>query len=81
MLKKIYNYKVGDKVVTPTGEVATVVKETYKGERLVLKYDKVPEWNGDVTKGVRHVNEVTLAKEHVTPLKVELYSTCKVVMR
>ncbi len=43
MLKKIYDYKVGDKVVTPTGAIATVVKETYKGERLILKYDEVPE--------------------------------------
>ena len=30
----IYNYKPGDKVITPTGKVATVVKETYQGERL-----------------------------------------------
>ena len=29
----IYNYKPGDKVITPTGKVATVVKETYQGER------------------------------------------------
>tara|TARA_R100000388_G_scaffold49746_1_gene37247 strand:+ start:1180 stop:1425 length:246 start_codon:yes stop_codon:yes gene_type:complete len=78
----IYNYKPGDKVITPTGKVATVVKETYQGERLVLRYDNVPEWQGEgTTKGVRHVTEVTLQKEFVKPLKQELYSTCQVVYR
>ena len=79
---KIYNYKPGDKVITPTGKVATVVKETYQGERLILRYDNVPEWQGEgTTKGVRHVTEVTLQKEFVKPLKQELYSTCQVVYR
>lgn len=78
----IYNYKPGDKVITPTGKVATVVKETYQGERLILKYEDVPEWHGnEVTKGVRNVTEVTLQKEFVKPLKQELYSTCQVVYR
>jgi len=78
----IYNYKPGDKVITPTGKVATVVKETYQGERLILRYDNVPEWQGEgTTKGVRHVTEVTLQKEFVKPLKQELYSTCQVVYR
>jgi hypothetical protein len=78
----IYNYKPGDKVITPTGKVATVVKETYQGERLILRYDNVPEWQGEgITKGVRHVTEVTLQKEFVKPLKQELYSTCQVVYR
>ncbi len=91
MLKKIYDYKVGDKVVTPTGKVATVVKETYQGERLILEYEETPEWQTNDTidikklklkgNGYRHIKSVTLAKEHVTPLKVELYSTCKVVVR
>ena len=78
----IYNYKPGDKVITPTGKIATVVKETYQGERLILRYDNVPEWQGEgTTKGVRHVTEVTLQKEFVKPLKQELYSTCQVVYR
>jgi|TARA_R100001129_G_C5308383_1_gene244451 hypothetical protein len=82
MLKKIYDYKVGDKVVTPTGAIATVVKETYKGERLILKYDEVPEWQGEeATKSLRHADSVTLAKEHVKPIKQDLYTTCKVVVR
>ena len=81
-MAKIYNYKPGDKVITPTGKVATVVKETYQGERLILRYDNVPEWQGEgTTKGVRHVTEVTLQKEFVKPLKQELYSTCQVVYR
>ena len=78
----IYNYKPGDKVITPTGKVATVVKETYQGERLVLRYDNVPEWQGEgTTKGVRHVTEVTLQKEFVKPLKQELYTTCQVTYK
>ena len=81
-MAKIYNYKPGDKVITPTGKIATVVKETYQGERLILRYDNVPEWQGEgTTKGVRHVTEVTLQKEFVKPLKQELYSTCQVVYR
>jgi hypothetical protein len=81
-MPNIYDYKPGDKVITPTGKVATVVKETYQGERLILRYEDVPEWHGnEVTKGVRNVTEVTLQKEFVKPLKQELYSTCKVVYR
>jgi len=81
-MPNIYDYKPGDKVITPTGKVATVVKETYQGERLILRYEDVPEWHGnEVTKGVRNVTEVTLQKEFVKPLKQELYSTCQVVYR
>ena len=79
---KIYNYKPGDKVITPTGKVATVVKETYQGERLILRYEDVPEWQGkEVNKGVRHVTEVTLQKEFVKPLKHELYTTTQVTCK
>lgn len=78
----IYNYKPGDKVITPTGKVATVVKETYQGERLVLRYDNVPEWHGEgVNKGVRHATEVTLQKEFVKLLKHELYTTTQVTCK
>ena len=81
-MAKIYKYKKGDKVITPTGKVATVVKETYQGERLILRYDNVPEWQGEgTTKGVRHVTEVTLQKEFVKPLKQELYTTCQVTYK
>ena len=81
-MAKIYKYKKGDKVITPTGKVATVVKETYQGERLILRYDTVPEWQGEgTTKGVRHVTEVTLQKEFVKPLKQELYTTCQVTYK
>ena len=81
-MAKIYKYKKGDKVTTPTGKVATVVKETYQGERLILRYEDVPEWQGkEVNKGVRHVTEVTLQKEFVKPLKQELYTTCQVTYK
>ncbi len=70
----IFDYKIGDKVLTPTGKVATVVKETYKGERLILKYDNPDHNHPESTK-------VTLQKEHVKPVKRELYTTCKVVVR
>lgn len=81
-MAKIYKYKKGDKVITPTGKVATVVKETYQGERLILRYEDVPEWQGkEVNKGVRHVTEVTLQKEFVKPLKQELYTTCQVTYK
>ena len=81
-MAKIYKYKKGDKVITPTGKVATVVKETYQGERLILRYEDVPEWQGKgVNKGVRHVTEVTLQKEFVKPLKQELYTTCQVTYK
>ena len=81
-MAKIYNYKKGDKVVTPTGQVATVVKETYGGERLVLEYVDTPDWH-KVTddKNIRHINSVTLQKEFVKPLKHELYTTTQVTCK
>ncbi len=79
---KIYNYKPGDKVITPTGQVATVVKETYGGERLILEYVDTPEWQKvSDDKNIRHINSVTLQKEFVKPLKQELYSTCQVTYK
>lgn len=81
-MPEIFDYKIGDKVFTPTGRVATVIKETYKGERLILKYD---ESNQLTSKGkvCNHPEsrKVTLQKEHVRPVKRELYTTCKVVVR
>ena len=79
---KIYNYKPGDKVITPTGQVATVVKETYGGERLILEYVDTPEWQKvSDDKNTRHINSVTLQKQFVKPLKQELYSTCQVTYK
>lgn len=86
-MTKIYDYKVGDKVITPTNMVATVIKETYQGEKLILEYDETPEWQKDdvvdiVTgNGFRHIKSVTLAKECVRPLNPDNYSVTKVVIR
>ena len=43
-MANIFDYKAGDKVVTPTNMVATVIKETYQGEKLILEYDETPDW-------------------------------------
>ena len=90
-MPEIFDYKIGDKVLTPTGMTAVVVKETYQGEKLILEYEEIPAWQKDdvidIAKlklkgnGYRHTKSVTLAKELVRPLKRELYSTCKVVVR
>tara|TARA_R100001510_G_C7595700_1_gene163889 strand:- start:108 stop:362 length:255 start_codon:yes stop_codon:yes gene_type:complete len=79
---KIYDYKSGDKVITPTGQIATVVKETHGGERLILEYVDTPDWQKvSDDKNTRHINSVTLQKEFVKPLKQELYSTCQVTCK
>ena len=86
-MANIYDYKVGDKVITPTNMVATVIKETYQGEKLILEYDETPDWQKDdvvdiVTgNGFRHIRSVTLAKECVRPLNPDNYSVTKVVIR
>ena len=86
-MAKIYDYKIGDKVFTPTNMVATVIKETDQGEKLILEYDETPDWQKDdvvdvVTgNGFRHIKSVTLAKEHVRPLNPDRYSVTKVVIR
>ena len=86
-MANIYDYKVGDKVITPTNMVATVIKETYQGEKLILEYDETPDWQKDdvvdiVTgNGFRHIKSVTLAKECVRPLNPDNYSVTKVVIR
>lgn len=86
-MTKIYDYKTGDKVVTPTNMVATVIKQTYQGKKLELEYDETPDWQKDnvvdvVTgNGFRHIKSVTLAKECVRPLNPDNYSVTKVVIR
>jgi hypothetical protein len=86
-MANIYDYKPGDKVITPTNMVAVVVKETYQGEKLILEYEETPEWQKDdvvniVTgNGYRHIKSVTLSKEWVKPLDESKYSSCKVVIR
>ena len=86
-MTKIYDYKTGDKVVTPTNMVATVIKETYQGAKLELEYDETPDWQKNnvvdvVTgNGFRHIKSVTLAKECVRPLNPDNYSVTKVVIR
>ena len=86
-MAKICDYKTGDKVITPTNMVATVIKETYQGEKLILEYDETPDWQKDdvvdiVTgNGFRHIRSVTLAKECVRPLNPDNYSVTKVVIR
>ena len=86
-MANIFDYKAGDKVVTPTNMVATVIKETYQGEKLILEYDETPDWQKDdvvdvVTgNGFRHIKSVTLAKECVRPLNPDNYSVTKVVIR
>ena len=90
-MANIFDYKAGDKVVTPTNMVATVIKETYQGEKLILEYDETPEWQMNDTidikqlklkgNGYRHIRSVTLAKEHVRPLNPDSYSVTKIVIR
>ena len=90
-MANIYDYKPGDKVITPTNMIATVIKETYQGEKLILEYDETPEWQKDNVidmaklrlkgNGYRHIRSVTLSKECVKPLDESQYTNCKVVIR